>query len=307
MQYNLCNEPWLKYGLSLVTDRGLDPKLWTSYRLRSEVLFLEGRTQRFELSRVPSLPAAATAAVALVGGGGGSGKLSSVPDRYCFKACTAPLEGRQLRELGVPLQPPHVKDLSGPLEWEEFGFCTDGLMVQGNYYALERLCWMPTSTSGSESDASESDAEDVGDDERGASSLEEDIEGKDELDDKPKDGEGLDLGAGGSDSSDAEDGDGKGSGKVAAKNASSDNDEGEEEKPDHSRAFFAERGGEQFAGDDYGSEEEDEEEEEAHGHAEVDDDDEDDDGEEDEEEALDEDDLDLEPLVEDEDMEVDED
>lgn len=41
MQFNLCNEPWLKYSMLLVADQGLKPSQWTSARLLREVLFLE--------------------------------------------------------------------------------------------------------------------------------------------------------------------------------------------------------------------------------------------------------------------------
>ena len=41
MQYNLCNEPWLKYTLSAIADRGLKRSQWTSSRLLDEVLLLE--------------------------------------------------------------------------------------------------------------------------------------------------------------------------------------------------------------------------------------------------------------------------
>ena len=44
VQFNLCNEPWLKYTLTAVADKGLKPSQWTSARMHDEVLFLE--TQR---------------------------------------------------------------------------------------------------------------------------------------------------------------------------------------------------------------------------------------------------------------------
>jgi hypothetical protein len=41
--YSLANEPWLKYSMSAVADRGLRPSAWTSARLArgGEVLYLE--------------------------------------------------------------------------------------------------------------------------------------------------------------------------------------------------------------------------------------------------------------------------
>lgn len=41
VQYNLCNEPWVKYSMAGVADRGLAPSLWTSARLHHNVLYLE--------------------------------------------------------------------------------------------------------------------------------------------------------------------------------------------------------------------------------------------------------------------------
>lgn len=42
--YNLCNEPWLKYTMAAVADRGLKPSQWTSVRLQTEVMLAETRT-----------------------------------------------------------------------------------------------------------------------------------------------------------------------------------------------------------------------------------------------------------------------
>jgi hypothetical protein len=39
--FNLTNEPWLKYNMPAVADRGLKPHEWTSARLHSSVLYLE--------------------------------------------------------------------------------------------------------------------------------------------------------------------------------------------------------------------------------------------------------------------------
>ena len=44
MQYNLCNEPWLKYSMGGVADRGLKRSQWTSARLNDDVLYVETHT-----------------------------------------------------------------------------------------------------------------------------------------------------------------------------------------------------------------------------------------------------------------------
>ncbi len=62
VQYNLCNEPRIKYSMAAVADRGLKPSQWTSARLRGEVMVLETHRARYELSRnapPPDAPAEA--------------------------------------------------------------------------------------------------------------------------------------------------------------------------------------------------------------------------------------------------------
>jgi hypothetical protein len=39
--FNLCNEPWLKYSLAVVADKGLKPSQLTSARLVDHVMLLE--------------------------------------------------------------------------------------------------------------------------------------------------------------------------------------------------------------------------------------------------------------------------
>jgi len=62
VQYNLCNEPWLKYSMAAVADQGLQPSQWTSARMHSETLYLETNTLRYELSRLSPTTAEGEAA-----------------------------------------------------------------------------------------------------------------------------------------------------------------------------------------------------------------------------------------------------
>lgn len=39
--FNLVNEPWLKYSMGAVADKGLKPHEWTSAKLHSQVMYLE--------------------------------------------------------------------------------------------------------------------------------------------------------------------------------------------------------------------------------------------------------------------------
>ncbi|CAK9256354.1 unnamed protein product [Sphagnum jensenii] len=51
IQYSLCNEPWLKYSMSVVADRGLKKSQYTSARLKKgDVLYAETHRDRYELA-----------------------------------------------------------------------------------------------------------------------------------------------------------------------------------------------------------------------------------------------------------------
>jgi len=39
--YNLSNEPWMKYNMAAIADRGLKPSQWTSARFQTQVLLVE--------------------------------------------------------------------------------------------------------------------------------------------------------------------------------------------------------------------------------------------------------------------------
>ncbi|XP_052305734.1 uncharacterized protein LOC18107929 [Populus trichocarpa] len=53
IQCNLCNEPWIKYSISIVADKGPKKPLYTSARLKKgEVLYLETHSCRRENGKV---------------------------------------------------------------------------------------------------------------------------------------------------------------------------------------------------------------------------------------------------------------
>lgn len=62
VQYNLCSEPWVKYSMAGVADRGLPPNLWTSARLHHSVLYLETHRCARSATDTPSYSQPYTAA-----------------------------------------------------------------------------------------------------------------------------------------------------------------------------------------------------------------------------------------------------
>mmetsp|Transcript_18237 Transcript_18237/g.58995 ORF Transcript_18237/g.58995 Transcript_18237/m.58995 type:complete len:415 (+) Transcript_18237:69-1313(+) len=131
VQYNLCNEPWMRYTMAVVADRGLKQSQWTSSRMCKDVLFLETAKERFELSRMDS-------------GAGGEEE----EDVYRWARCIKPLTLSAMREQGVPLPPSHVEVLKTDILWEDLLWGPTGVSVQGSEYKLQRLHFMERKAAG---------------------------------------------------------------------------------------------------------------------------------------------------------------
>ncbi|KAI7846188.1 hypothetical protein COHA_000258 [Chlorella ohadii] len=131
VMFNLVNEPWPKYNMQAVADRGLKPHEWTSARLHSTVLYLESHKERFELAL--SSPAANEADGEAAGGG----------ERYRFSRCTRPLPAALMAKLGVPLPEAERSVLHEDLSWEEIQWGANGVSLRGQLYPLVRIHFMP--------------------------------------------------------------------------------------------------------------------------------------------------------------------
>ncbi|KAI3434832.1 hypothetical protein D9Q98_002887 [Chlorella vulgaris] len=131
--FNLTNEPWLKYNMPAVADRGLKPHEWTSARLHSSVLYLENDRERFELARIP--PSGNEADGEVAGGGGG--------ERYRLSRCKRPLAAAVMARLGVPLPANERTVLLDDLAWGEIEWGLTGVTLRGTHYPLARLHFMP--------------------------------------------------------------------------------------------------------------------------------------------------------------------
>ncbi|CAK0783186.1 hypothetical protein CVIRNUC_006385 [Coccomyxa viridis] len=127
LQYNLCNEPWLKYTMTAVSDRGLKPSQWTSSRLHSEALFLETHQRRYELSRVDP--------------GASSGNDATHGETYRWALCKEALPMTEMRRLGIPLPAKHVDVLHASLSWEDFQWCNIGVILKGKAIPFARVHW----------------------------------------------------------------------------------------------------------------------------------------------------------------------
>jgi hypothetical protein len=122
VSFSLSNDAWQRYSLWAVADGGPDPSQWTSYRLKSEVLFVETRACRYELSVEDT---------------------SSEFLLYRWAEVSEPtkLDGHEMRKLKVPLEGKYVRVVSSKLDWEDLAWGHSQLQIRGITYPLTRFLW----------------------------------------------------------------------------------------------------------------------------------------------------------------------
>ena len=142
IQYNLCNEPWLKYSVASVCDRGFKRSEWTSARLRRETLYLETHTRRYELSYDGPVFDEEEENYEEVN--------APEADVYRWGRCSTPKDLRRTAELGVPLPSEELVDVVQGVKWHEIGFDLNSVTIQGVEYKVVRLQWLPRIEPGGE-------------------------------------------------------------------------------------------------------------------------------------------------------------
>uniref|UniRef100_A0A1J3FFZ0 Zinc finger CCCH domain-containing protein 13 n=1 Tax=Noccaea caerulescens TaxID=107243 RepID=A0A1J3FFZ0_NOCCA len=167
IQYNLCNEPWIKYSISIVADKGLKKPLFTSARLKKgEVLYLETHSCRYELcfagektikafqaSQQQSAQQSSHEAMEIdnnnnksvnhvppVTNGDRTTDLdNSIIDVFRWSRCKKPLPQKLMRSIGFPLPPEHIEVLEDNLDWEDVQWSQTGVWIAGKEYTLARV------------------------------------------------------------------------------------------------------------------------------------------------------------------------
>lgn len=155
IQYNLCNEPWIKYSISIVADKGLKKPLYTSARLKKgEVLYLETHSCRYELCFASEK--IVKAASASQGHEADAEKSQNhvhaangeritaegdnvVVDMFRWSRCKKPLPQKVMRSIGIPLPLEHVEVLEENLDWEDVQWSQTGVWIAGKEYQLARV------------------------------------------------------------------------------------------------------------------------------------------------------------------------
>ncbi|XP_022970872.1 uncharacterized protein LOC111469718 [Cucurbita maxima] len=154
IQYNLCNEPWIKYSISIVADKGLKKPLYTSARLKKgEVLYLETHACRYELcfsgekmvkTIVASQGHEADAEksqnhVVHCPNGERTDNDNTLIDVFRWSRCKMPLPQKVMRSIGIPLPSEHVEVLEDNLDWEDVQWSQTGVWIAGKEYLLARV------------------------------------------------------------------------------------------------------------------------------------------------------------------------
>ncbi|KAK7270760.1 hypothetical protein RJT34_26160 [Clitoria ternatea] len=154
IQYNLCNEPWIKYSISIVADKGLKKPLYTSARLKKgEVLYLETHSCRYELCFTGERMVKATPATQShdpdteksqnhhhhpsIGDKADADNV--VIDMFRWARCKKPLPQKLMRTIGIPLPVEHVEVLVENLDWEDVQWSQTGVWIAGKEYSLARV------------------------------------------------------------------------------------------------------------------------------------------------------------------------
>ncbi|CAD6209070.1 unnamed protein product [Miscanthus lutarioriparius] len=154
IQYNLCNEPWLKYSISIVADKGLKKSLYTSARLKKgEVIYLETHFDRYELCFSGEKPrivgSSSNASEAEAEKHQSSSHHSQNGDRrvveheirdvFRWSRCKKAMPESAMRSIGIPLPANQLEVLQDNLEWEDVQWSQTGVWVAGKEHPLARV------------------------------------------------------------------------------------------------------------------------------------------------------------------------
>ncbi|KAL8260294.1 hypothetical protein R6Q59_028247 [Mikania micrantha] len=147
LQYNLCNEPWIKFSISAIADKGLKKPLFTSARLKKgEVLYLESTTRRYELCFNGEKMVKAGNELDTNGMDGdnynnnnSNYNYNNMMDVFRWSLCKKPLPQTVMRSIGIPLPPEHLQVLEESLDWEDIQWSQTGVWISGKEYSLSRV------------------------------------------------------------------------------------------------------------------------------------------------------------------------
>ncbi|KAL8159146.1 hypothetical protein V2J09_000683 [Rumex salicifolius] len=158
LQYNLCNEPWIKYTINVVADKGLKKPMFTSARLKKgEVLYMETHFHRFELCFLAEkvMKTGSTSQsheieadnksqnqISHAVNGERSNADGEVVDVFRFSRCKKNLPQGVMKQYGIPLPVDLLEVVEDNLDWEDVLWSQTGVWIGGKEYQLARVHFM---------------------------------------------------------------------------------------------------------------------------------------------------------------------
>lgn len=142
--FDLTNEPCLSYTLSIVADKGNDPELWPSKRLKSEALYVETLRSRFEICSVPRESAETVGDKPFVRFGRVK---SDTLNRLLMKNSTLTWakDAQSAKNVDnvspVPLPEGDLDIIHKRIEWSSLSWDPSGITVGTTYYKLKKVAF----------------------------------------------------------------------------------------------------------------------------------------------------------------------
>ena len=163
--FSRSNDPWLRWSLFAVSDRGVDEAAWVSARLRQESLLTEGDDGRWELRRTKKPEKKATASslshvspshtpttpfVELVHSKPPTSRKAADFDTYTWSRTQGDGGEDEVAVGGGGRGAANGRAAKGDaldnLDWSELEWAEDGVTVRGKPYRITLCKWRPLST-----------------------------------------------------------------------------------------------------------------------------------------------------------------
>lgn len=122
ISFNLSNEIWWNYSLSAIADKSNDFKDFLSWKLKDKVLYIENNRKRYEICRNIA---------------------DNLNDDYLFEEFETfrfsevlehfPKNNNFMEENNIPLDERNLKVIFNRLDWHEFHWGENSLMVKGSF------------------------------------------------------------------------------------------------------------------------------------------------------------------------------
>lgn len=119
--YNLSNEPVFKYSLKAVSDEGFTPNQFASFKLLSKVLYLETRSERYELS------------------------LNENNLKYKFVKVNLESKTIDKSKTERPLSNDKVTIVFNDLDWKDISWGDDTVLINGETFKFTNAQWIERS------------------------------------------------------------------------------------------------------------------------------------------------------------------